>query len=108
MQSVGDTGLIGSNATYLNGLGCIGRATVCERRSNKGNDVISAGKDEVTDETFVSVDDEISAEFFWFLVVLHKFCRRHSTQVTARRLKRLAMSLSDEVTRRTWRNLPGP
>ena len=87
MQSVGDTGLIGSNATYLNGLGCIGRATVCERRSNKGNDVISAGKDEVTDETFVSVDDEIASKLFWFFMMADQLSGRHTTEIATNGLR---------------------
>ena len=35
--------------------------------------MMSSGKDEVTDETFVSVDDEVTTELFWLFMMLDQF-----------------------------------
>jgi hypothetical protein len=34
--------------------------------------VIPARKDEVTDETLVSIDDEVAPEFFWLFVLVYQ------------------------------------
>ena len=49
--------------------------------------MISSGENEITNETFISVNNKVTTEFFGFFVVLHEFCRRHVTEVTPGRLK---------------------
>ena len=44
--------------------------------------MVSAREDEVADETFVAVNDEVSAEFFWFLMALDQVSRGHTSQIT--------------------------
>ena len=49
--------------------------------------MISSGENEVTNETFISVNNKVTTEFFGFFVVFNEFCRRHVTEVTPGRLK---------------------
>ena len=49
------------------------RTTCSEGWSNEGDDMISAGKNEVANQPLVSVDDEVSAEVF---VSSHELCRK--------------------------------
>ena len=50
--------------------------------------MISAGEDEVPNETFVPIYNEISAELFWFFMVLHELSGRHAFEVTPYRLSK--------------------
>ena len=45
--------------------------------------MVSAREDKVADETFVAVDDEVSAKLFGLFVVFYKVCGRHTTEVTS-------------------------
>jgi hypothetical protein len=48
--------------------------------------MIAAREDEVPDETFVAVDDEVPAEFFWFFVMGYELGGGHVAKVAADRL----------------------
>jgi hypothetical protein len=37
--------------------------------------MVSARKDEVSDKTFIAVDNEITAKFFWFFMIFDEFGR---------------------------------
>jgi hypothetical protein len=39
----------------------------------ESNDVIPTRKDEIANETFISIDDEVSSKFFGFFMAPHKF-----------------------------------
>jgi hypothetical protein len=47
-----------------------------ERWAVESNDVIPPRKDEIANETFISVDNEVSSKFFGFFMVPHEFHRR--------------------------------
>lgn len=82
MEGICNARLVRANAADLDGVGCIRRATVDERGPDERNNVMSSGEDEVTDETFIAVNDEVSAKFFWFLMALDEICRRHAAEIT--------------------------
>jgi hypothetical protein len=44
-----------------------------EGRAVKSNDVIPTRKDEIANETFISIDDEVSSKFFGFFMAPHEF-----------------------------------
>ena len=44
--------------------------------------MISARKDEIADETFVAVDDEVASKFFRLFVVLHELRGGHPFEIT--------------------------
>ena len=67
-------------------MSCVGRATALKRGTVESNDVIPARKDKIANETFISVDDEISAKFFRFFVMSHEFRRMHGAKITTDRL----------------------
>jgi hypothetical protein len=60
----------------LNGIRSVRRATGLERWAVESNDVIPPRKDEIANETFISVDNEVSSKFFGFFMVPHEFHRR--------------------------------
>ena len=72
MQSIGDASLVGANTANLNGIRCIGRATISECRTDKRDDMVAPRKNQISDKTLISVDHEVSAEFFWLLVVTYE------------------------------------
>ena len=74
MEGVCDTRLVRTDTTDLDSIRCVGGATVDEGGSNKRNDMMSSRKDEVTNETFVAVDYEVSAKLLGFFMVLHEIC----------------------------------
>jgi hypothetical protein len=57
-----------------------------ERRAVKSNDVIPTRKNEIADETLVSVDDKVSSKFFGFFMAPHEFRRRQGAEITTNRL----------------------
>ena len=83
MEGVGGARLVRADASYLNRVGGVGRATVGEGGSCERDDMVAARENEVTNETFVSVDDEVSSKFFGLFVVLHQFGGRHASEVTS-------------------------
>ena len=105
MECVCHASLVWAYATYLNGMWCVRRATALEGRAVEGNDMIPAGEDKVSNKTLISVDDEVSAEFFGFFVVSDKFCRRHGSKITT---DRLCASIKLWGIRRTGNDLPEP
>jgi len=48
--------------------------------------VIPTRKDEIANETFISIDNEVSSKFFGFFMTSHEFCRRQGTKIAANRL----------------------
>ena len=48
--------------------------------------MISSGDDEESDETLVSVDDEVSSHLFCFFVMLDELGGRESFEITSSRL----------------------
>lgn len=44
--------------------------------------MIAAGKNEVADETFVAVYDEVSSKLFGFFVVLYELRGGHAAKIT--------------------------
>jgi hypothetical protein len=83
VESVGLGGLVVANGPDLHTVLGVGGATVAEGGTDDGGDVVSSGNDEETDETLVSVDDEITAHLLSFFVVGDKFGGREVTEVTA-------------------------
>jgi len=67
--------------------------------------MIPAGENKIANKTLISVDNEVSAEFFRFFMVSDKFCRRHGTKITTDGL-RAGIKLWD--IRRTGNDLPEP
>jgi hypothetical protein len=70
----------------LNGIRRIGRTTALERGAVESNGMIPTRKNEIANETFISIDNEVSSKFFGFFVVLHEFRRRQGTKITTSRL----------------------
>lgn len=87
MHIVSATRLVRSDAADLNGVRSVGRSSRSEGVSDEGDDVVSAGKDEVADETLVAVDDEVPAELFGFLFSSHKLCGGGGLDVAAHGLE---------------------
>ena len=87
MKGVRHAGLVGADATYLDSVRSVRRAPVDERWPNERNDVMSSGEDEVSNETFVAVNDEVPAKLFWFFMVSYKFSGRHSAQIATHGLQ---------------------
>ena len=81
MECVCDASLVRAYAAYLNGMWCVGRTPGLEGRAVEGDDMMPAGENKIANETLISVDDEISAEFFGFFVVFDKFCRWHGAKI---------------------------
>jgi hypothetical protein len=52
----------------------------------ESSDVIPSRNDEIANETFISVDNEVSSKFFGLFMVPHQFSRRQGTEVTTNRL----------------------
>lgn len=97
MEGIRDGGLIGSNGADLDAEFAVAWSSVAERRANEGEDVISTRDDEVADETFVSVDDEIAAPFLRFFVMRDELSRREAVQVAFDRLcDRVGKSIKKE------------
>ena len=44
--------------------------------------MMSSGENKVADETFVAVNDEVPAKFFWLLVALDEIRRGHTAEIT--------------------------
>jgi hypothetical protein len=65
---------------------CIGRAAALEGGTVECNDVIPAGKNKIANETFISVDNKVSAKFFGFFMMFHKLRRGHGAKITTDRL----------------------
>ena len=86
MERVCNTSLVWAYATDLNGIWGVRRTTRLERWAVESNDVIPPRKDEIANETFVPVDNEVSSKFLGFFMVPHEFHRRQRTEVTANRL----------------------
>lgn len=86
METVGDARLIRPYASNLNSHRSVGRTSVGERWSNEGYNVISSRKDEVSNQTFIAVDNEVAAKFFGLFMVFDKVGGRHGTKVAAYRL----------------------
>lgn len=57
----------------MNGIWCVGMTTTLEGGAVESNDVIPTGKNEIANETFISIDDEVSSEFFGFFMTFHEF-----------------------------------
>ena len=76
MKGVSHARLIRTDTAHLNRVLGIRRTTFSERRSDEGDDMISAGKDVVANQPWVSVDDEVSAKFTGFFASLHELGRR--------------------------------
>jgi len=95
MEGISHARLIRTDTAHLNSVLGIRRTTFSERWSNEGDDMISAGKDEVANQPLVSVDDEVSAEFFGFFVSSHELCRRQVTKITP-----YGLAVSDPPERR--------
>lgn len=72
MQRVRHGGLIRSNGSDLDGVGCVGRSTFDEGWTDEGDDMVASEEDEVPDKTFVPIDDEVTTEFFRFFVPVHE------------------------------------
>ena len=62
VQRIRHRRLVRAYTTYLDGMRSVRGATVLEGGSIECDDMIAARKDEVTDETFVSIDDEVRAK----------------------------------------------
>lgn len=60
MQSVGDGSLVRTNTTDLTSILRVCRSTLDEGRANETNRMVSAGKNKVSDDLFVSVHDEVT------------------------------------------------
>jgi hypothetical protein len=73
VECVCNTSLIWAYATYLNGIRCVGRTTTLEGGAVESDDVIPTRKDEIANETFISIDDEVSSKFFGFFMAPHEF-----------------------------------
>src|SRR6266404_6270322 len=105
MECICHTSLIRAYAAYLDGMWCVGRATTLEGRAIEGNSMIPARENKIANKALISIDNEVSAEFFRFLMVFDKFCGGHGTKVTSDRL-RSHIKLWDR--RRKGRDLPEP
>jgi hypothetical protein len=57
-----------------------------KRGAVESNDVIPTRKNEIANETLISVDDEVSSEFFRFFMAPHEFRRRQGAKITTNRL----------------------
>ena len=62
VKGVGDGGLILSNATDLGTEGGVTWTSFGEGGTKKGDDVVTTRENEVSDDLFVSVDDEVASE----------------------------------------------
>ena len=78
--------MIRADTTNLNSMWGIGGTTVGEGGASKGNDMVAAGKNEVSDESFVAVDDEVAAKLLRLFVMLDQISRRQRFNVTSNRL----------------------
>jgi hypothetical protein len=63
-------------------MGCVGSTTVLEGGTVDGGDMISSGKNEITDKSFIAVDDEVAAKLLRLFMSFNKFSRRCSFEVT--------------------------
>lgn len=78
--------LVRSDTTDLASVCRISSSSFRERRSVQVERVMATGKNEVSDEFFVSVDNKVSSERGGFFAVLDKLGRREFAQVTSDRL----------------------
>lgn len=62
MQGVGDGGLILSDASNLGSERGVPWPSFGEGGTKEGDDVVTTGEDEESDDLFVSVDDEVASE----------------------------------------------
>ena len=83
MECIGCGCLVWPYTAYLHCILGIGRPAVCEGGADERDDVISSGDDEVSNETFVAVDNKVSAELFGFFVVSYELGGGHVSNVTA-------------------------
>ena len=81
MKGICHARLVRADAAHLNGVLGIRRTAFSKRWSDEGDDMIPARKDEVANQSFISVDDEVSAKFFGFFVPSHEFCGRQITKI---------------------------
>lgn len=82
MDSIGTCGLVRANTSDLTSVGCISHTSFCERWSIQVKRVVTAGKNEVSNELLISVNDEISTERSGFFAVLDQFSRGEVQEVT--------------------------
>lgn len=76
--------LVGAHTAYLHRIWCVRGSAVDEGWPDQRNDMMSSGENEIPDETFVSVDDKVTTEFFWLFVMSNEFARGHAAKVTPR------------------------
>ena len=81
MESVGHGALVWPDAANLGSVGSIRWAAVAEGRTGDRNDMIAPGQNEVADETFVAVDDEVAAKLFGLFVMLDEIRGGHALEV---------------------------
>lgn len=48
--------------------------------------MVTSGKDKVSNQTLVTVNNKVAAKFFWFFMFSNKLGRSHSTEITPHRL----------------------
>jgi len=87
VKSVGDGGLIFSNATDLGTEGGVTWSSFGEGGTKEGDDVVATGENEVSDDLFVSVDDEVASEGSRLFVSGDESGGGGSFEVAARGLK---------------------
>jgi hypothetical protein len=71
----------------------------------EGSDVIPTRKNEIANETFISIDDEVSPKFFGFFVAPHEFRRRQGTKITT---NGLYFDIKGRTGKRWKEHLPEP
>src|SRR5271170_1335444 len=83
MQIIRNACLVGANTANLDRIRCVRGPSLCKSRADQANDMVSAGENEISDQTFVSIDNEVASEFLRFFVFLDKLGRRQGAKVTS-------------------------
>lgn len=83
MERVCERGLVATDTSDLGSERGVTRSSLGERRSEEGDDVVTAGEDEVSDNLLVSVDDEVTSKRGRLLVRGDQRRRRRALEVAS-------------------------
>lgn len=81
VHGVGKGGLVDASAADSTTVDGVHGATVLERVTDKGRDVVAAGHDQKTHELLETVDDEVTAHFVRLFMVLDQLLGVHFTDI---------------------------
>jgi len=83
VKDIGLRCLVGPDRSYLNTVLGVCVTALDEGRSDDGHGVVPLGHDQHSDELLVAVDDEVTAEFLGFLLVLDELSGAHLLQMAS-------------------------